>query len=299
MNIRILSAFLVLFVTSQISAQTAQTSENKVPAKEISVGVVNGKAVSLPAPAYPPTAKAVNAGGPVSVQVIIDEEGNVIFAAAVSGHPLLRQVSVSAARQARFKPTLLSGEPVKVSGIVVYNFLSKLSWRQIGYELGGAENQPFLPRDFPAGQIGAYFPEDWNEATTAIAKLSAKQRASYSGDDKGQLDLAGGATVDIASIDHKEILGFLRSSLENRLSSDPDGLWNLRLGLALGKIDARINDDDGVLRSNILELHQFSAGVAGDRAVTLNLLLEFGSRSVFTAEDKVKIKDLIGKLKIF
>lgn len=90
--------------------------------RTINGGVLNGKAVNLPLPAYPPAAKAVGAGGTVSVQVMIDEEGNVISAEAVSGHPLLRGAAVDAARMARFSPTLLSGQPVKISGVIVYNF---------------------------------------------------------------------------------------------------------------------------------------------------------------------------------
>ena len=86
-------------------------------------GILNGKAVSLPKPGYPPAAKAVRAGGSVSVRIVIDEKGQVIAATAVSGHPLLRAASVEAARSALFSPTKLSGEPVKVSGVVVYNFV--------------------------------------------------------------------------------------------------------------------------------------------------------------------------------
>lgn len=86
-------------------------------------GVLNGRASSLPAPAYPAAAMAVRAQGAVSVQVKIDESGNVIEAAAVSGHPLLRSAAEAAAREAKFAPTLLSGIPVKVSGILTYNFV--------------------------------------------------------------------------------------------------------------------------------------------------------------------------------
>ena len=91
--------------------------------KTVSGGVLNGKAVSLPKPAYPPAAKAVRAGGSVSVQVLISETGSVISASAVSGHPLLRAAAEGAARGARFSPTLLSGQPVKVSGVITYNFV--------------------------------------------------------------------------------------------------------------------------------------------------------------------------------
>lgn len=92
--------------------------------KMISGGVLNGKAFSLPKPAYPAAARAVRASGAVNVQVTIDEEGNVIEAIAVSGHVLLRAAAVAAARQAIFAPTKLSGQPVKVTGVLVYNFIA-------------------------------------------------------------------------------------------------------------------------------------------------------------------------------
>jgi len=86
-------------------------------------GVVNSIAVSLPKPPYPPPAKAISASGAVNVQVMIDEQGNVISAVAISGHPLLRATAVKAAKQAKFTPTILSDQPVKVTGMIVYNFV--------------------------------------------------------------------------------------------------------------------------------------------------------------------------------
>ncbi|HEY2973567.1 MAG TPA: TonB family protein [Pyrinomonadaceae bacterium] len=91
----------------------------------ISGGVLNGKAISLPKPAYPPIARQAHASGTVSVQVTIDENGNVISAHAVSGHPLLQGVAVAAARGARFTPTRLEGQPVKVTGVITYNFVAQ------------------------------------------------------------------------------------------------------------------------------------------------------------------------------
>jgi len=95
------------------------------PRAPISGGVLNGKAISLPKPAYPPIARAAHAAGTVVVQVLIDENGNVVSAHAVSGHPLLQAVAVGAARQARFSPTKLSGQPVKVTGVIQYNFVAQ------------------------------------------------------------------------------------------------------------------------------------------------------------------------------
>lgn len=90
--------------------------------KAISRGVLNSSAVKLPKPTYPQSAKAVRAGGAVNVQVTVDEEGKVISVTAVSGHPMLRASAEQAARNAEFKPTILSGKAVKTTGLIVYDF---------------------------------------------------------------------------------------------------------------------------------------------------------------------------------
>ncbi|MEO6589884.1 MAG: energy transducer TonB, partial [Pyrinomonadaceae bacterium] len=101
----------------------SKSFELKQPvAKTISTGVVNGRAESLPKPAFPSAARTVNASGAVNVQITIDETGNVIAAKAVSGHPLLRQAAEQAALNAKFTPTQLSGNPIKVMGVISYNF---------------------------------------------------------------------------------------------------------------------------------------------------------------------------------
>jgi TonB family protein len=94
------------------------------PGRKLGLIVLNTAAVSLPKPEYPAAAKAVRASGVVSIEVTIDEDGNVISANAVGGHPLLQPAAVKAARQAKFKQTLLQGKPVKVTGIIIYNFVA-------------------------------------------------------------------------------------------------------------------------------------------------------------------------------
>lgn len=88
----------------------------------VSKGVLNGQATSLPKPVYSIAARTVGAQGLVTVQVTIDESGRVISANATNGHILLRTEAERAARNARFSPTLLSDVPVKVTGIITYNF---------------------------------------------------------------------------------------------------------------------------------------------------------------------------------
>jgi len=107
--------------SEKVEPETKTSAESKT----VSGGVLNGKAISLPKPSYPPVAKAAKASGTVVVQVTVDENGNVISAQPVSGHPLLQAAAVAAARGAKFSPTKLSGQPVKVTGILQYNFVAE------------------------------------------------------------------------------------------------------------------------------------------------------------------------------
>ena len=93
--------------------------------REIQGGVLNGKAVYKPQPLYPQSAKSKRAQGLVVVKVIVDETGKVISAKATDNPPdlSLARASEDAAMQAKFTPTLLSGVPVKVSGIITYRFV--------------------------------------------------------------------------------------------------------------------------------------------------------------------------------
>lgn len=86
------------------------TATGKPKARYITSGVLNGKAKSLPRPAYPPEAKANRASGSVAIQVLVDEEGKVIRAGAVSGAPTLQYAAREAACGAKFEPTTTEGE---------------------------------------------------------------------------------------------------------------------------------------------------------------------------------------------
>jgi TonB family protein len=119
---------------AKLPATSQQTSGSEPPASPpvkpaprgpISAGVLNGKAVRLVQPVYPAIARSAHVSGQVRVQVVIDENGNVVSASPVSGPPLLQGAAVAAARQSKFTPTMLSGQPVKVSGVIVYNFVEQ------------------------------------------------------------------------------------------------------------------------------------------------------------------------------
>lgn len=110
--------------SSNLTAEEEEDSPNWLKSGVTSGGVLNGKALSLPRPDYPSAARAARAAGTVAIHVTIDEKGWVISSRALSGHPLLRSAGEEAAKRARFSPTLLCGKPVKVTGLITYNFVA-------------------------------------------------------------------------------------------------------------------------------------------------------------------------------
>jgi TonB family protein len=90
--------------------------------KPVSGGVLNGRALNLPAPSYPDSARRMRTEGIVTVEVVLDENGKVISAQATGGPIGLREAATQAAMKAKFSPTKLSGQPVKVTGIISYKF---------------------------------------------------------------------------------------------------------------------------------------------------------------------------------
>lgn len=94
-----------------------------LPRAPISGGILDGKAISKFEPIYPRDAIALKVSGQVVVKILVDENGQVISAKAVSGNYLLREAAVRAAYLAQFAPTRLSGQPVQVSGLLSYDFV--------------------------------------------------------------------------------------------------------------------------------------------------------------------------------
>jgi protein TonB len=84
--------------------------------------LINSRALVLPKPPYPPLARTIKLQGTVVIQVLIDENGKVLSARPVSGHPMLIPEAQRAAMGAKFSPTTLNGIAVKVSGMISYNF---------------------------------------------------------------------------------------------------------------------------------------------------------------------------------
>lgn len=91
--------------------------------EKVTSKVLISKVVSLPQPAYPVMAKQTRTQGTVNIQILVDELGKVISAQVVSGHPMLNPAAKEAALRARFTPTVLNGQAVKIQGVITYNFV--------------------------------------------------------------------------------------------------------------------------------------------------------------------------------
>ncbi|MGQ0540690.1 MAG: TonB family protein, partial [Blastocatellia bacterium] len=180
-----------LFASSNLAAQTPSETPNNPPdyrgpvntssitgstaPKQISGGVLNGKAISLPKPPYPVAARAVGASGSVTVQVLIDENGDVVSANAVSGHPLLRAGATEAARGAKFSPTRLQGLPVKVSGVITYNFVGPLYPARLGFTLSHAERTASFGRYSTPESLAYQLPTDWAQEKEILNSLTFEE----------------------------------------------------------------------------------------------------------------------------
>lgn len=250
--------FVVSIILLTASIASAQTTQLPV-VKQISAGVVNGKAISLAKPAYPSAARAVSAEGAVNVQVTIDEEGNVVSASAVSGHPLLRQAAEQAAVQSKFNPTVLSGQVVKVTGVIVYNFVAgdkTPNWFKVGYDLASAQHASSLIF-LNTNLIAKTFQPEWTTEKEQLQKLAEIKQAEpsifsepvviserrISENTRKNSDgtvVRKVTTQRVVKSDGTESTGeqisasqSLIASLQSRLANDELNLWQFNTGVSL------------------------------------------------------------------
>ena len=102
--------------------QTPPPPVANTPPRARSTGVIYGEIIRRVQPSYPQSARATHTSGSVSVQVNIDEGGNVVSAHIVSGQAIFAGAAESAARGFKFKPTMLDGKAIKTSRTIVFNF---------------------------------------------------------------------------------------------------------------------------------------------------------------------------------
>jgi TonB family protein len=320
MKKQFLSIFsIILFGVSIAAAQTAP-----MPIKQVSVGVVNGKAVNLTKPAYPAAARAVRAEGAVNVKVTIDEEGNVISAEAVSGHPLLQQASVQAAQQSKFNPTILSGQAVKVTGVIVYNFVAPerpTNWVKIGYDLTSVQHAPSLMH-LDTNSIDKIFQADWTTEKEQLKRLGEIKQVEGSNvsppvasNERMVSDTTekrpDGTTVrkvvkEVAvktdtppAAEQIAISQSLIASLQSRLGGDELNLWRFNTGVSLSQALSRqrfTSERQRVLDSLRSQIQSAPGEISPEYIADLQKILTILENPKSSVEDRNQIGQLLGKL---
>lgn len=317
MKKQILFISMILFGVSIASAQT-----EPLPIKQISAGVVNGKATTLAKPVYPAAARAVNAEGAVNVQVVIDEEGNVVSAEAVSGHPLLRGAAREAALQSKFKPTVLSGQAVKVTGVIVYNFVAdRANWFKVGYELASVQYSPTL-RFLNTNSIEKNFQADWTAEKEQLERLAAIKQAENSNISQpvvtGERKISENTekkpdgtivktviTEQAVKADNQTtgeqiaISQSLISSLQGRLGADESNLWQFNLGLNLSRALANVrnaNEKQKALEAIRLQIQAPPAKISAEYAADIQRIVTILEKPNPTAEDRQQIGQIMPRL---
>lgn len=321
-----------LLLVSIFSLAFSIASAQQQAPKTISGGVVNGKARLLAKPVFPPAARAVRAEGAVSVQVVIDEQGDVVSATAVSGHPLLRQAAEQAAQASKFSPTKLQGQAVRVTGIIVYNFILPVPFIQLGYELAAAEKSLSIDKSRVAAIAGS-FPRNWeerddleklnlylDEKTVKENKSDEPSKPKSTADDavatqtlqaeayKGNVLTVQGVSSSSTPLDviYKldadavEAVRQLQTKIANRLRVNDKIFWSFKLGAALGKLKTEIENGEKT-QSNIAELTQLQAsapaGIPESATTKVLEIVELVRQSATTAAKNEKLLKLIDELR--
>lgn len=315
----LLVASILLFGIQISPAQTPAT-----PVKQISGGVLNGKAVTLAKPAYPAAARAVEAQGAVNVKVTIDEEGNVVSAEAVSGHPLLQTAAVQAAQQSTFKPTFLSGQAVKVTGVIVYNFIAPdrpTNWLKIGYDLTSVQHAPSLIH-LNTNSIDKIFQADWTTEKEQLKRLAeikqtessnlaqsgvtSERKVSETTEKRPDGTIVKKVITERAVKTDNEtnpeqvaISQSLIASLQSRLGGDELNLWRFNTGVSLSQALSKLrytNERQRVLDSLRSQIQSAPDGISPDTIADLQKILTIVEKPNSTPDDRAQISRIMPKL---
>jgi protein TonB len=81
---------------------------------------IRARAIFRVIPVYHSTGSS--AQGDVIVRVIINEDGTVEDVESIRGHTPLKELAEEAARQWRFEPVLVNGQPVEVESVLTFRF---------------------------------------------------------------------------------------------------------------------------------------------------------------------------------
>ena len=88
----------------------------------VSSGVVTGMLITKVQPPYPALAKSARVQGEVVLSAVISKQGTIENLQVESGHPMLIKAALEGVQQWRYRPYLVSGEPVEVETKIIVTF---------------------------------------------------------------------------------------------------------------------------------------------------------------------------------
>ncbi|HKS80914.1 MAG TPA: energy transducer TonB [Candidatus Acidoferrales bacterium] len=89
----------------------------------ISRGAMEGSLIHRVDPVYPAIARNAHITGEVKIRATIGTDGVIHNWEVISGNPIFFTSTIAAIRQWRYRPTLLSGEPVEVETFITVKFI--------------------------------------------------------------------------------------------------------------------------------------------------------------------------------
>jgi len=313
------------FVASGVFAQTGSVpvlKDNSIPASGEEIyrigdvrGTIRRKAVFLPKPPFPREALEAGADGTVKVEVVIDGEGSVVSAKAVSGNPLLYTVSEETARKTKFRRAAPAEPNASETGTIDYNFaIEKAGWLKIGFDLAVIQKAPSL-RSFSVPRVARAFQPDWTGELELLGKLAEMRRIEIETENvsptndkpvlvrktdpnrKGATQSSMRAEIKIPvpnppTGEHIAAAQNLTETLQSRLASDEASLWKFNLGINLAKaFEISRNPNEMPRAAEILRQSAESApnGISDESLAALRQVIEYYEGGRQTVESRTGI----------
>jgi TonB family protein len=111
-----------------VSAKEPDSTTTMMPSPDagiVKLGMIDLRAVAKPAPDYPSFARIADLRSRMLIEVLVNEQGSVENARVLSGHPIMANACVAAARKAKFTPVWIAQRAVRFAGILSYEMGSE------------------------------------------------------------------------------------------------------------------------------------------------------------------------------
>lgn len=266
-------------------------------------GTIKRKAVILPKPIYPMEARHLAADGDVRVDVVVDAEGSVISAKAVSGESVLFYVCEAAAKRTKFRRIDGAAPDYTETGNLVYGFsLAKISWLRAGFELGLVQIE--TSNDIVnLRHLNRLLNANWTPERDATGKLIAIYdtlrgvrlkppelvAAENSSDGRSKSSAAAWKLPAVPALDSRArrnasaLANELISAIRTRLVGESQQDWAFRTGVSLASVMHETGNPDSrkIAARTLRNLAQSApSGTGAQKIAALNQLAD-----VFASDD--------------